>query len=367
MEPTKPTKLIKHIIMKSFTITEFIRLIVISLLILWSFFLIKPFIGVFTWGVILAIALFPLFKKFKHLFGEKNKKIATFIFTAFFLALLIIPTYVMTDSLFSNLKDTVTKIQNDELKITPPTKKVKEWPVIGEKVYTNWKELSDNSQKYAIEHKDVLIEKGKSSVKSFTGFIGTILSFILSFIIAVAFMSNAKGAFQSASDFTNKLVGSGKGVEMLLMGRDTVRNVVKGILFVAIIQAFLCFLGFKLMGIPAPAIFAFVVLLAAIVQIPVTIVVIPTIVIAYSTADSTVTATVFTVYIVIISLLDNVLKPILLAKGLTTPMGIIFIGAIGGMLLHGIIGLFIGTVLLSVLHKLYVAWINSKDDIVLAD
>ena len=353
--------------MKSFTITEFIRLIVISLLLLWGFFLIKPFIGVFAWGIILAIALFPLFEKFNHVFGEKKKKLATFIFTVIFLALLIIPTYLMTDSLFSNLKSTVTKIHNNELKITPPTEKVKEWPVIGEKVYSNWKELSDNSQKYAIEHKDVLIEKGKSSIKSFTGFIGTILSFILSFIIAVAFMSNAKGAFQSVAHFTNKLVGKGKGVEMLLMGRDTVRNVVKGILFVALIQAFLCFLGFKFMGIPAPAIFAFVVLLAAIVQIPVTIVVIPTIVIAYSIADSSVVATVFTVYIVVVSLLDNVLKPILLAKGLQTPMGVIFIGAIGGMLLHGIIGLFVGTVLLAILHKLYITWVSSEEEIILAD
>ncbi|MBU2951853.1 AI-2E family transporter [Tamlana agarivorans] len=352
--------------MKSFSITEFIRLIVISLLMLWGFFLIKPFIGVFTWGVILAVALFPLFNKFRKIFGENNKKVATFVFTLIFLALVLAPTIMMTSSLFSNLKNNLSLIQNNELKITPPTEKVKEWPVIGERVYQNWQALSKNSQKYAIEHKDFILEKGGATIKKFTGFIGTILSFLISFIIAVMFMSNAKGAFQSASDFTNKLVGGIKGTEMLLIGRDTLRNVVKGILFVAIIQAFLCFIGFKLMGIPAPAIFAFIVMLAAIVQLPVTLVVIPTILIAYSTSDSQLAATLFTVYIIIISLLDNFLKPILLSKGLETPMILIILGALGGMLLHGIIGIFIGTVLLSVLHRLYMAWITSKEDIIIA-
>ncbi|MCX7550374.1 AI-2E family transporter [Xanthomarina sp. F2636L] len=353
--------------MKAFTITEFIRLIVLSLLILWGFFLLKPFIGVFTWGIILAVALFPLFQKLHKVFGEKHKKKATFIFTIVAVALLVVPTYMMVDSLFSNLKDTFSAIQNNELKITPPTEKVKDWPVIGERVYDNWNALSENSKNYAIEHKDYLLDKGSNAFKKFTGLIGTILSFLLSFIIAVVFMTNAKGAFQSASDFANKLVGSIKGAEMLLIARDTVRNVVKGILFVAIIQAFLCFIGFKLMGIPGPAIFAFIVMLAAIVQIPVTLVVIPTIFMAYSISDSTLIATIFTIYIVVVSLLDNVLKPILLSKGLETPMVLIILGALGGMLLHGIIGIFIGTVLLSVLHKLYVAWVDSKEEIVLAD
>jgi len=353
--------------MKSFTITEFIRLIVLSLLILWGFFLLKPFIGVFTWGVILAVALYPIFQKLLSVFGVKRRKKTTFIFTIIIVALLIVPSYMMVDSLFSNVNDTFKAIQNNELKITPPTEKVKDWPVIGERVYENWNALSENSKTYAIEHKDFLLEKGRAAIKSFTGIIGTVLSFLISFIIAVMFMTNAKGAFQSATDFTNKLVSGNKGVEMLLIGRDTVRNVVKGILFVAIIQGFLCFLGFKLMGIPGPAIFGFIVMLAAIVQIPVTIVVLPTIFIAFSTSDSTVAATVFTVYIVIISLLDNVLKPILLSKGLKTPMVLIILGALGGMLLHGIIGIFIGTVLLSVLHQLYMVWVSSDEEIVLAD
>jgi predicted PurR-regulated permease PerM len=353
--------------MKTFTITEFIRIIVLSLLMLWGFFLMKPFIAVLAWAIILAVALYPLYTKVGRAFGKKHQKKVQTVFSVILVALLIIPTYSTVSSLFGSISETLTALQNNELKITPPTEQVKRWPIMGERIYMDWKALSENSKQYAIDHKDFLIEKGGLAAKSFTGIIGTVLAFLLSLIIAILFMSHAKGAFESASDFTTKLAGRKKGAELILVARDTVRNVVKGILFVAFIQALLCFVGFQLIGIPGAILFAFLVMLAAIVQLPVTLVVLPTVLIAFSISDSTVAATIFSVYIILISLLDNVLKPILLAKGLKTPMVLIMIGALGGVLLHGIIGLFIGTVILAVLHQLYMAWVSSKDGVVLAD
>ncbi|PQV46945.1 putative PurR-regulated permease PerM [Jejuia pallidilutea] len=353
--------------MKSFNITEFIRLVVISLLLLWGFFLVKPFIGILAWAVILAVALFPLYKKVRFVFGEKHQKKASTLFSIILVTLLIVPTYSAVSSLFSSVNATLTAIDNNELKITPPTEKVKEWPVLGTQIYDNWKSFSENSKQYTIDHKEMLMEKGSAAVKSFTGILGTVFSFLLSLIIALIFMSNATGAFKTASEFTNKLVGGKKGVSLLLMARDTIRNVVKGILFVALVQAFFAYLGFKFIGLPAPSIFAFIVMLSAIIQVPVTLVVLPTVFMAFSIEESTVTATVFSVYIIIISLLDNFLKPILLAKGLKTPMVLIIIGALGGMMLHGIIGIFIGTVLLAVLHQLYMTWLSSKADVVIKE
>lgn len=353
--------------MKTFTFTEYIKIIVISLLMLWGFFLIKPFIGALSWGIILAVALYPLYKKASLMFGKKHKKKATTLFSIILLALLIVPTYSVVSSLFDSVSSTVTALQNNELKISPPSENVKEWPVVGDQVYTNWQSLSKNSKQYAIDHKDLLLEKGSLALKSFSGILGSVLSFIFSAIIALLFMSNAQSAYDSSSAFANKLAGGSKGSEMLLIARDTVRNVVKGILLVAITQALLCFIGFKMIGIPAAAIFAFLVMLAAIVQIPVTLVVLPTVFIAFSISDSSLAATVFSIYIIVISLIYNVLKPILLAKGLKTPMVLIIIGAFGGVLLHGIIGLFIGTVLVSVLHQMYVAWLSKEDDLILMD
>jgi len=146
------------------------------------------------------------------------------------------------------------------------------------------------------------------------------------------------------------------------MSRNTIRSVVKGILLVAIIQAVLSFIGFKLIGIPAAGLFTMLVLVAAIVQIPVTLVVIPAIALVFSITDNTTHAIIFAVYIVVVSLLDNFLKPILLSKGLQTPTVIIFLGAIGGVILHGIIGLFVGTVVLALAHRFYLRWLNSTED-----
>lgn len=129
--------------MKSFNITEFIRLVVISLLLLWGFFLVKPFIGILAWAVILAVALFPLYKKVRFVFGEKHQKKASTLFSIILVALLIVPTYSAVSSLFSSVNATLTAIDNNELKITPPTEKVKEWPVLGTQIYDNWKSFSE--------------------------------------------------------------------------------------------------------------------------------------------------------------------------------------------------------------------------------
>ncbi len=347
--------------MKSFNITGFIKITLIALLVLWVMLLIKPFIGILAWAVILAIALSPVFKWFTEILGIKRKGILTKIFSTIILGLLLIPTYLLTSSIIQSIDQTVSKVERNELQIAPPSIEVKDWPLIGPDLYKNWQELAADSRNYLNTHQEFIKKLGSEGAKKFAGVLGTILSFVLSTIIAIILMTNADNAYSNSVKFMNKLYADNKGQQLLLIARDTVRNVVKGILFVAILQAVLCFIGFKFFGIPAASIFAFVVLIAAIIGLPVTLVVLPTILIAFNMADDQLTAVIFTVYIIIVSLMDNVLKPILLAKGLKTPMVLILIGALGGVLLHGIIGLFIGTVLLAVMHQLYLAWIAQED------
>lgn len=198
-------------------------------------------------------------------------------------------------------------------------------------------------------------------MSSFTKIMGSLLVFIASFIIAVVFMFNAENGYKGVTKLATKLIGN-EGEELVKISRNTIRSVVKGILLVAIIQSFLSFIGFSFIGLPAAGVFAFIVLFSAIVQIPVTIAVIPAIVLAFSISDNTTITVIFTIYILIVSLLDNFLKPILLAKGLQTPTIIIFLGAIGGVMLHGIIGLFIGTVVLAIVHQFYIRWVNAPEE-----
>jgi len=341
------------------SVTTVLRFALLALALIWTFLLMKPFIGLFAWAGILAVAIYPSYDKLVAKFGQKNRKLTSILFGVIIALLVLYPTYSITASVLQSTTNTVQDLKAGTLDVTPPTEKVKDWPLIGEKVYQNWDNLSQDTTEYALEHREVILEQSKKLFTSFGGIIGSVLLLVISFIIAVVFMYNAEGARSSLLKFSNKVMGDENGTHVLDMSKNTIRSVVKGILLVAIIQALLSFVGFKLIGLPGAGIYALIVLCAAIMQIPVMLVVIPAIMIAFSISDNTVYAVIFTVYILIVALVDNFLKPIFLSKGLETPTLIIFLGAIGGVMLHGIIGLFVGTVVMALVHRLYVDWVNN--------
>lgn len=342
------------------SITSFIRLAVLASLILWAAIIVKSFIGVLSWAIILAVAINPFYQKLVAKIGSKRKKIVTVFFTLITVALIAVPSYHIFSSVLESATETIGQIRNGTLHIAPPKQEVKKWPM-GEKIYSNWESASKDIKTYATTHKKFILEKGKGIFSSMLGIMGTLFLFILSLIIAIILMYNANSRYQSLVKFANKLIGK-DGESIVIMSRNTVRSVVKGILFVAILQAVLSFIGFKLIGLPGAGIFTIIILIAAIVQLPVTLAVVPAIAMVFFISDNTTHNILFTVYILAVSLVDNFLKPILLSKGLETPTIIIFLGAIGGVMLHGIIGLFVGTVVLALAHRFYSLWVNSTEE-----
>lgn len=341
-------------------ITSFIKLAIVVGLILWAALIIKPFVGALAWAIILAVAIYPFYEKMVGKAGESKKKLVTAIFSIIAVALLAVPAYSVFSSVLESTGQTVADIRNGTLEIPAPTEAVKEWP-FGEKIYENWANASTDIQSYVVDHKDYVIEAGTGFFGSLLGIMGTLVAFILSLIIAIVLMYNAEGGYNTSVKFANKLVGK-NGNDIVIMSRNTVRSVVKGILLVAIIQSVLSFIGFQLIGLPAAGLFTLLVLFCAIVQLPVTLAVLPAIALAFSISDNTTYTIIFAVYIVIVSLLDNFLKPVLLSKGLQTPTIIIFLGALGGVILHGIIGLFVGTVVMALAHRFYINWVNSSEE-----
>jgi predicted PurR-regulated permease PerM len=138
----------------------------------------------------------------------------------------------------------------------------------------------------------------------------------------------------------------------------TIRAVSQGVIGVAIIQSLLAGIGFKLAGIPGAGLLAFAVMILTIVQIGAAIVLLPVIIWIWIDKDFT-TALLLTLFLVMVGILDNILKPLVMGRGLTTPTLVIFIGVIGGTLAHGIVGLFIGPIILSLAWELTVAWIRA--------
>ena len=338
--------------------TSVLRIVVLLLILVWCFLIIRPFVIIAIWSILLAVALYPLYKWFVAKLGEHRKKLATFIFTIVSLLLLAVPAYFVLASIFESISTIVDQIKSEGFQIPSPDLKIKSWPLVGERLYDEWYALSDNIEQYAVVHKDAILEFGKGFLSSVKGFLGTMITFVISFFIALVLMFNAENAYRASLRLFIKLIGQ-EGEEVILISRDTIRNVIKGILLVAVIQSVLAFIGFKAIGIAGAGIFTLLVLIAAIVQIPVTLVMVVPILFAFSIVEPTY-AIIFTIYCLLVGLSDNVLKPILLGKGLKTPMIVILIGTIGGLLLHGIIGLFVGPVILSVVYQLYQYWIRKE-------
>ena len=347
---------------RNYSIDTFIKIIILSILIVWSFYITKPFILLIIWSIIVAVALYPLYNKVITLFKGKKKGLITSLFVIALLAIIIIPTINMTQSLVSKSTEIYQSFENNTLEIPPPNSTVKDWPLIGKNLYSVWSSASTDIESFITSHPEEVKNSASWIFDSFKGLMGSVLLSIIALIIAGVFMASASSGYKTGVKFMNKLV-NGKGADLMEMCINTIRSVVKGILMVAVIQAFLAFIGFNLIGLSSMAgILAFIVMFAAIIQIPVSLVVIPIIVYVFSFAETT-PAIIFTIYILIVSLLDNFLKPMLLAKGLQTPMIVILIGAIGGMMFQGILGLFIGPVILAIVHRLYTNWVNTPESV----
>ncbi|GAB1309183.1 AI-2E family transporter [Urechidicola sp. KH5] len=337
------------------SINTFLKVAILSMLIIFSFMIAKPFLLLMIWAIIVAVALYPFYKKVLGWFNGKKKGLVTTIFIGALLAIIIVPSLSMTNSIIDSTSSMYKAFDAGELHISPPDISVKEWPLIGEKLYALWNDASSDLQSFIKNYPDQVLSSVGWFFSSFTGIAGSLLLSIVALLISGAFMSNAEGGFKEGVALANKLT-NGNGESLMKMSTNTIRSVVKGILLVAIIQSILAFFGFQLIGLSTAGILSFVVLLCAVIQLPVTLVMIPIIIYVFSFADTT-PAIIFAIYATVVSLLDNVLKPMLLAKGLETPMLVILIGALGGMMLFGILGLFVGPVILALSHRLYVNWV----------
>jgi predicted PurR-regulated permease PerM len=332
-----------------------IRLLFLALIIGWCLMILLPFTSIILWGYILGIAFMPLHGRLAKIMGGKAK-LASFIIVLACLAIFIIPAWLFLDSLLDNAKELRTRFLAGSLTIPPPSDSVKYWPVIGEKIYGIWSLAATDLAQTIIKYKSELVGIGRVTAKSLFSVGGGILQLFVALIIAGVLLS-IPGTGDSLRKVVRKLA-EGRGDEFADIIKITVGNVVKGVLGVAFIQAFLIGIGFFLAQIPYPGIWTLVVFLLAVLQIPPLLVVAPVAVYLFS-ERSTGAAIGWTGYLLLAGFSDNILKPILLGKGAPVPMLVIFLGVIGGFMLSGFIGLFTGAIMMSIGYKLFVAWINT--------
>jgi len=324
-------------------------------LIVWCFMILAPFLNFIIWGVIIAVALYPSFITLKNLLGNRGK-LAAVIITLLLLAILVVPSIILTESLVHKLKAYSTDFNADSIRIAPPPEKVADWPLIGNSLHQLWNTASNSLSSLIDQFKPQIVKASKWLFSSIveTGF--GLIQFILSIILSGILLVNARNTSKITLSIFTRIAGE-QGIEFATISEVTIRNVTRGILGVAIIQTLLAGIGFLIAGIPGAGLWTLLALIFAIIQIGVGPVVIPVIIYMFYAMDPT-PAILFTVYFILVMLSDNILKPILLGKGSPVPMIVVFLGAIGGFLATGFLGLFTGAVILSLGYRLFQVWIN---------
>ena len=334
-----------------------IRLLFLALIMGWCIMILLPFTSIILWGFILGIAFSPLHSKLVKLMGGKAS-LASLIIVLACLAIFIIPAWFFLDALIDNVKELRTSFLAGSLKLPPPpSDSVKTWPVIGEKLYEIWYGVSTDLGGTVIKYKSELVGVGGKIAKGILSVGGGIFQLLVALIIAGVLLA-IQDTGESVRKVVRKLAGD-RGDEFADIIKMTVGNVVKGVLGVAFLQAILVGIGFFLAGVPYAGIWTLLVFLLAVLQIPAALVVIPVVVYLFS-EKSTGAAILWTVYLILAGLSDNILKPILLGKGAPVPMLVIFLGVIGGFMLSGFVGLFTGAIVMSIGYKLFIAWINAS-------
>lgn len=338
-----------------------IRIGMIALLALWCFQIVEPFIAPIVWGVIIAVAAYPLYLRLVTSLGG-HQKVAATVFTLLALALVIAPTIMLGASLAESAQHFATTLTDGSVKVPPPPTSVADWPLIGDRLHAFWSLASQNLEQALVTLEPQLQVVGKWLLAAGASTGLGIIYFIVSILIAGALMANAEAGTDIARRVAVRLAGS-RGTDYAIIAGKTVRSVARGVLGVALIQALLAGIGLLVMQVPGAGLWAVLVLLFAVVQLPPILVLGPIIVYVFNVAD-TVPAVIFTIWSLFVSMSDTFLKPLLLGRGLQTPMIVILVGAIGGMLLSGVIGLFVGSVILALGYELFMAWLRQADAVV---
>jgi predicted PurR-regulated permease PerM len=338
-----------------------LRLGLVALLLAWCFLIVLPFINLMIWGAVMAIALQPVLLKLTKALGGRPKT-ALAIIVLVGLAVVLVPVLLISESLVTSATGLAGDVEQGTLVVPPPPPKVADLPLVGNRVHGAWKTASQNLQTFVSEHREQMREMTARVLSALASAGGSVLQFLVSLLVTAAFLANTETISAGFKRLASRLIGTQSGGdEFLALSTSTVRTVVTGVLGVAAIQGVLAGLGALLFGVPAAGVIAVLVLIVAIAQLPPLLVLLPAVIWVFGTTDSQIVAWGFLIYCILVNLSDVVLKPLLLGRGSSVPMLVVLLGAIGGMVLNGIIGLFVGAVVLSLGYRLFVAWLETDE------
>ncbi len=334
-----------------------IKLSVVAFIVYVSFLIVDPFIPIILWSSILAVTLFPPVEYLANKFQTTRKRVVTILAIVLNL-LLIVPTYLVSDKAIASMKKLTAIAKNGSVTFPLPPHGMKQFPVIGEELYNFWLEASTNFEATFKSFEPQIKSIALHLLNLFGDALSVVVISVVSMIVAAFLVIHADTLSHFYTHISTRLIGN-KGREWARLTALTIRSVALGVIGVGVIQGAFALLGLVVMKIPFSIVIALSIMFLTIVQLPAFIVIGP--LLAYVLShDTSTSAIVFSIYMLIVGGIDGVLKPLLMGRGVNLPMLVVLVGAIGGMLLMGMIGLFVGAVIFSLAYKLFILWLDYK-------
>ncbi len=322
-----------------------------------SFWILRPFLPAMIWATLVTVATWPLMLKIQKLLWGK-RSLAVAVMTILLLLVLVVPLSLAIAAVLGNIDRVAewTK-QLADMHVPPPPAWVVDFPVLGPKIQHQWQlfvaeglpELADKLAPYATMIGTWFANK--------VGSFGMVLfQFVLTVFIAAIMYAGGETAAAWIRRFGTRLAGQ-QGENAITLASQAVRGVALGVVVTAVVQSALGGIGLAVAGVPMASILTVLMFVLCIAQLGPTLVLVPAVVWVYWSGDN-VWGTVLLVWTVIVGTLDNFLRPYLIKKGADLPLLLIFVGVIGGLIAFGLLGIFIGPVVLAVGYKYMETWVE---------
>jgi predicted PurR-regulated permease PerM len=337
-----------------------LQLIALGALIGTSFWILRPFLIALAWATMIAVATWPILLYAQAWLGGR-RPLAVALMTLTLLLVLIVPLYLTITTIVENSADLVRwSTSLATLTIPQPPAWVQVLPLVGPRLAEGWQELATASP----EELAVRLAPFVNTVALwFVGQVGNVglllLQFLFTVVIAAILYSKGEDAARGLGRFARRLAGP-PGEDALRIAAQAVRAVALGVVVTAIAQSVLSGIGLAVAGVPFAPILTALIFILAVAQVGAVPVLIPAVIWVYATSG-VVLGTGFLVWAIFCATFDNVVRPLLIRHGADLPLLLIFVGVIGGLIAFGVLGLFIGPVVLAVAYTLLVDWVSAED------
>lgn len=331
----------------------------ISLLIAAGFWVIRPFLTPLTWAVIIVVATWPAMLRVQK-FMRGKRWLAVTTMSVCLLLLLVVPLSLAITTIVDKSDEIVAWVRSLPSRAeSPPPGWLQDVPVIGSKLVAKWQQIAAAGSQ---EISEKLVPYSNKIVVWFVSQAGNIGMMILNFLLTVIIAAILYGTGETASTGALRLAGrlaGRQGENTLVLASKAIRGVALGVVLTALIQSIIAGVGLAIAGVPAATLLIGIIFLLCIAQLGPALILIPSVIWVYWSGE-TLLATVLLVFSLVACTIDNIIRPFLIKKGAKLPLVLIFAGVIGGLVAFGIIGLFIGPVVLAVIYTLLQYWVSES-------